>query len=429
MAFIGELHRMKEVLQDQVDEIEEVHLLDYVLVLLKRKKLIAAITCAISLLSIIYVLVIPPIYEGTARILPPSKGGASMGLLSQLSSIAGMASALPGMPGTPSDLYVGMLTDSRTIADAMIDRFKLMEVYDKDNRVDTRNALSKRLRAMSDRKSGIITITVEDEDPKRAADMANAFVEELAKINNTLAVADARQKRLFFEGQLKETITALRVAEEDLKSFQEKTGAIQISSQAGAVVEGIASLRAQIAAKEIQIKVMRTYFTENSRDVRRAEEELAGMKEQLKKLEAGGDKSYGSTIIPTGEVPALSVEYLRKLREFKFQETLYEMLSKMYESARLDEASDVSSIQVVDSAVVPEKRSKPKRTLTVVLATVLGFFFAVLASFFAEYWEKMSQSPEDCQRLEKIREHLDSIRNNRALTWICRVFKRGSGGS
>jgi len=220
------------------NEMEEVHLLDLVLVLVKRMRFILIFTFTLSFLTAVYSLITPEIYQGTARILPPLKesSGASAAILGQLAAM--MPAGLGGGPASPSDLLVGMVTESRTIADAIIDRFNLMELYEAKTRMDAIKELSKVLKAQSDRKSGIVTIQVEDEDPKRAADMANAFVEELIKTERKLSTTEAAQKRLFYETQIKETHADLVRAEEALQKFQETTGAIKIDNQAEAVFSG-----------------------------------------------------------------------------------------------------------------------------------------------------------------------------------------------
>lgn len=407
------------------NDMEEVHLLDFVLVLVKRMRFILTFTFTLSFLTAVYSLITPEIYQGTARVFPPQKGspGASAAILGQLAPM--LPAGLGGGLASPSDLLVGMVTHSRTIADAVIDRFNLMELYEAKARMDAIGRLSRVLKAQCDKQSGIVTIQVEDEDPKRAADMANAFVEELIKTERKLSTTEAAQKRLFYETQIKETHAELVRAEEALQKFQETTGAIKIDNQAEAVFSSIANLRAQITAKEIQLKVMRTYTTPYNREVRQVEEELAGMKEQLKKLEAGADSSYGTTIIPTSEMPVLGVEYLRRLREFKIQEAIYEILLKQYETMKIEEANvAASSIQVLDWATVPDKRIKPKRTLMVVLATMVGFFFAVFAAFAAEYWEKASSDPEESERLARLREYLAPIKNSRVVVKAREILKK-----
>ena len=389
-------------LTSQVED--EINLLDCLIVLLKRKKLIISITSGAALITAIISLIMTPIYRAETRILPPQTGSSSIavGMLSQMSGAQGITESL-GLK-TPSDLYIGML-ESRTIADRIIDRFNLMELYKAEYREDARKELFEdALEAETDKDTDIITIDVEDKDPKRAADMANAFVEELKNLTKGLAVTEASQRRLFFEEQLKDTKMALVKAEEEMQGFQEKTGALQVDAQTKAVIEGIAMLRAQIAAKEVQLKVMRTYATAQNPDLQRAEDELNGLKAELGKLEAKGGSGHDS-LIPTGRIPEIGTEYIRKLRDLKFNETLYELLAKQFEAAKLDEAKEAAVIQVIDKAIPPEKRAKPKRTLMVLIATFTGFFLSIFVAFFAEYKERASKDPENKERFETLKRY------------------------
>ena len=392
----------------QIQQEDEINLFDYLIVLLKRKRLIMGITFGAAIITAIISLIMPPIYRAETKILPPQQGSSmATQFLSQLGSAAGLVGgAVGGAVGikTPNDLYIGLLK-SRLVLDGVIDRFKLMELYKTKSRENARRGLADTLKARDDKKSGIITIGVEDKDPKRAADMANAFVEELKNMNKGLAVTEAGQRRLFFEEQLKDTKEALIKAEDSMEGFQERTGAIKIDEQAKAVIEGIANLRAQIAAKEVGLKVMRTYATPQNPDIQRAEEELRGMREQLGRLETRSGGHNPDPLMPTGRIPALGTEYIRKLREFKYQEALYEILLKQYEAARLDEARDAALIQVIEKAIPPEKRVKPKRKQMVMIATFSGLFFSVFAAFFMEYIEKLKSNPEDKVRLEAIKKN------------------------
>ena len=382
---------------------DEINLVDYLVVLLKRKRLIIGITLGAAIITAIISLIMPPIYRAETKILPPQQGSSmATQFLSQMGSAA-VGIKTVGIK-TPDDLYIGLLK-SRLVLDGVIDRFKLMELYKTKSRENARRGLADTLKARDDKKSGIITIGVEDKDPKRAADMANAFVEELKNMNKGLAVTEAGQRRLFFEEQLKDTKEALIKAEDSMEGFQERTGAIKIDEQAKAVIEGIANLRAQIAAKEVGLKVMRTYATPQNPDIQRAEEELRGMREQLGRLETRSGGHNPDPLMPTGRIPALGTEYIRKLREFKYQEALYEILLKQYEAARLDEARDAAIIQVIEKAIPPEKRVKPKRKQMVMIATFSGLFFSVFAAFFMEYIEKLKSNPEDKVRLEAIKKN------------------------
>ncbi|MFZ6016341.1 MAG: GumC family protein [Nitrospirota bacterium] len=391
---------------------DEINLLDYLIVLLKRKRLIIGITLGAAIITAIISLIMPPIYRAETKILPPQQSSSSMApFMSQFGGAADLGSA-HGVPipipvpviKTPNDLYIRLLK-SRPVLDNIIDRFNLMGLYKTESREDARRSIANALKPKDDKKSGIITIWVEDKDPKRAADMANAFVEELKNLNKGLAVTEASQRRLFFEEQLKDVKESLIKAEESLKGFQERTGAIKIDEQARAVIGGIANLRAQIVAREVGLKVMRTYATPHNPDLQRAEEELRGLKIELSKLEAKGGGRNPDPLMPTGRIPGVGTEYVRKLRDFKYNEALYEILLKQFEAAKLDEAKDAAIIQVIEKAIPPEKRAKPKRGQMVMIAMVTGFFISVFAVFFMEYIEKSSKGPNNKERFETLRRY------------------------
>ena len=232
-----------------------------------------------------------------------------------LGSAAGALTGLTGLaPTTPSDVYVGLLK-SYAVLDRIIDRFNLLEVYKNDRflgkwrsytREDAREDLTDNALIESDSASGIITIAIQDTDPAKAAEMSNSFVDELIKLTRNLEVIEASRRRLFFEGELQKTVRGLARAEEEVRMFQETTGALQIDEQARAVMTGIATLEAQVAAKEIQLKVMKTYATQNNPDIKRVQEELNALRQERKKLEEKEQSYYdqADTLIPTGKIPA-----------------------------------------------------------------------------------------------------------------------------
>ena len=391
----------------KTEQDNEINLLDYLIILVKRKKLIIAITLGSAIITAIICFIIPPTYQAETAILPPQQSSSTAAqLLSQIGGAGGLTGIVGGALGvqTPSDLYVGMLK-STTVADRIINRFDLMKLYDADYREDAREELLEDvLDTTSDKDSGIITVAIEDKDPKRAADMANAFVDELKNLTKGLAVTEAAQRRLFFEEQVKDTKTTLTKAEEEMKSFQEKTGVLDAEEQAKAVIEGDAALRAQIAAKEVELKVLRTYSTPNNPDLQKVEEALRGLKEELNKLEVKSGSGH-DPLMPTGRMPGVGTEYVRKLRDVKFNETLFELLSKQYEAAKLDEARDAAVIQVIDKALPPQKKAKPKTLLLIAVAACGGFFFSVLLAFFMEYKERSSSNPETKEKLETLKKY------------------------
>ena len=381
---------------------DEINLMDLLLVIAKHNRFIIKLTLSVAVLAVIYALLQPNIYTAKTVILPPQQGAstASM-LLGQLGGLAGLAGGAAGIK-SPNDLHIGMLK-SRTIADVLIKRFDLQTLWEAKTREATRKALEGST-VIASGKDGFITIEYSDKDPQFAATIANAYVEELDRLNSTLAVTEASRKRLFFERQLKGSRANLDAAENALKQTQERTGLIQLEKQGGAIIEAVANVRAQIAAKEVELAAMGAFATPQNPDYRQIQQVIIGLRAQLAKLEAN---SAGSDIkVPTGKLPETGLEFLRKTREFKYQETLFELLSKQFEIAKIDEAKDASLIQVVDKALVPEQKSKPKRSLIVILATMMAFFIGVLLAFFKEAAARASLDPASAERMSLLRRYL-----------------------
>ena len=381
---------------------DEINLMDLLLVIAKHNRFIIKLTLSVAVLAVIYALLQPNIYTAKTVILPPQQGAstASM-LLGQLGGLAGLAGGAAGIK-SPNDLHIGMLK-SRTIADVLIKRFDLQTLWEAKTREATRKALEGST-VIASGKDGFITIEYSDKDPQFAATIANAYVEELDRLNSTLAVTEASRKRLFFERQLKGSRANLDAAENALKQTQERTGLIQLEKQGGAIIEAVANVRAQIAAKEVELAAMGAFATPQNPDYRQIQQVIVGLRAQLAKLEAN---SAGSDIkVPTGKLPETGLEFLRKTREFKYQETLFELLSKQFEIAKIDEAKDASLIQVVDKALMPEKKSKPKRALIVILATMMAFFIGILLAFFKEASARASLDPASAERMSLLRRYL-----------------------
>ena len=407
----------------------ESDIFDLILILAKRMKSILKITFAITLATVLVSLIMPKKYEGTAKVFPsgPQSNNMMSMLANQVSSVmgsTGLGNLRTSSAQTASpDLFAEML-GSRTIADALIDRFQLKEFFNVETNEEARAKLARMVDIKSDFKIGIVTIRVEDTDAKRAANLANAFVEELQKLNRNFSSNDATRRRILYEEQLREAHRSLSMAEEKLKQFGQSTGAIKIDSQAAAVFDGIAFLRAQIAAREIRLKVLMTYATPQNREVKQAEQEIAGMKEQLKKLEAGGNEDYGNTNINTDKVPELSTEYWRRMREFKFAEILFGIVKNQYESAKQDEIDNGTVVQVIDYAVVAQRKCKPKRALMAVAALLVGFHLAVFWAFFAEYRSRLRQDAMYSEKLSKLDEYLAPFRWHRLIAFVRKILRR-----
>ncbi|MEW6719494.1 MAG: Wzz/FepE/Etk N-terminal domain-containing protein [Thermodesulfobacteriota bacterium] len=349
----------------------EIDLAELFSALWRRRRPILAITLGFALLAAVVALRLPNVYRAETRLLPPQDKGGNLAaqLLGQAGGIMALAGGVPTLK-SQGELYVEIVK-SRTVLDRMVDRFDLMKLYEARFRQDARRILMGAVKARDDRKSGIIFLTVEDTDPKRAAEMANAFVEEMRALAGGLAISEAGQRRMFFEEQIRHAKDSLTRSEEEIKSYQQRTGLFQVDAQARAIIEGIARLRAIVAAKEVEAKVLRTFATDRNPDLNRVEEEIRALRSELQKAETAKGAGF-DTIMSSGRVPEMGMEYLRKVRQLKYNETLFELLSKQYELAKLDEARDAVVIQVIDRAVPPERKSGPQRLFIVILAAFIA---------------------------------------------------------
>jgi tyrosine-protein kinase Etk/Wzc len=392
-----------------LNEGDEISLLDLLIVLAERKRVILWVTAVFAIVAIIISLLLPPRYTATVMLLPPQQS-SSMGaaLASQLGGMAALAGGSLGIKN-PNDMFVGMLK-SRTVEDAMVQHFGLMQEYRNRYLSDARKAFEKHVTVDGSGKDGLIHISVEDRDPRRSAELANGYVDQFRNLSQHLAITEASQRRLFFEQELERAKNNLANAEEALKQTQQTTGVIQFDSQARALIESAASLHAQITAREVQIQGMQTYATGENAQLVQAQRELEGMRAQLAKLGGSADSSGGELLVPKGRVPEAGLEYVRKLRDVKYNETIFDILARQFEIAKLDEAKQGALIQVVDPAIPPDRRSFPKRSLIVIGATALGFLIGVLLALLQAGLERIKDDQETAVKLHLLRRALSPTR-------------------
>lgn len=354
----------------------EIEFGEYVRRMGRHKVRIGAATLAATAVTAAVVFLIPVRYTAEAVILPPQPEASAQGMLMSAASgalglgmLAGGAGAA-GLLRTPGDLYVGLLK-SRTVSDSIISRFHLQRLYDEDTMVDTRKHLDRRI-TIAVAKDMLIHIRVEDRDPQRAADMANAYVDALYRDNTRLALTAAAQRRLFFEQQLDTEKEALAKAEAAFKGQQQTSGLINPAGQSAMLLRAAAEVRAEIASREVELRSARLYAGPDNTDVRQIEESVAGLRTQLEKLEGSGGATDGGLLVPARQIPQAGLDYLRKMRDVKYHETLFELLAKQYEAARIDEARQAPLVQVVDRAEPADKKSWPPRALLIGLAAALA---------------------------------------------------------
>jgi tyrosine-protein kinase Etk/Wzc len=387
----------------------EISLLDLMIVLAERKRTIFLVTAVFAIGAIVVSLLLPIWYTATVVVLPPQQN-SSLGsaLTSQLGSLSSMAALAGGSLAlkNPNDMYVAMLK-GESVEDGMVHDYHLQREYHKKYLSDARKAFEHHATVDGSGKDGLIHISVEARSPDRAAQLANGYVSEFRDLSKHLAFTEAQQRAVFFSDQLEQAKDNLANAEVALQRTEQATGLIQLDSQARALIESAAILRAQVAAKEVQIQAMQTYATGENAQLVQAQQELESMRAQLAKL-GGSEDTADSLIVPRGKLTEAGLEYVRNLRDVKYYETIFDILARQFEIAKLDEAKEGAMVQVVDPAIPPDRRSSPKRTLIVIVATVVGALFGMLLAFLQAGWTRLKEDPESGAKLDLLRRALRS---------------------
>jgi len=374
--------------------------IDAAVVIVRHKFLLVKIGLVTAGLTAIVVFLLPNIYIAETVILPPRQSQSlTASMLGQLAPLAGLVGKDLGSQNS-SELYVTMLK-SRTVADAIVRRFSLTSYYGSKNDDDARAALLEDS-DINARKDGVIVIDVENKDPKRAAEIANAYVEELKELNSQLAFSEASRRRLFFDKERTDAKQQLTTAEAELQKEQEKSGLIQLDSQSKAIIESVAAARAQVAASEVRLDTIKSFATDENPDLKREEQRLAGLRAQLAQLERGQSGEVGDIMVPTGKVPAAGLAYLQRFRDVKYAETLFDLLSKEYEVAKIDEARESAIVQTIDPAKAPEHKSKPKRLLTTLFTTLIVVFLTMGWLLIRAVWTSWTSDPETKDRVAEL---------------------------
>jgi tyrosine-protein kinase Etk/Wzc len=377
---------------------EKRHFLDHFIILARRKSFILLFTLAVAVLTALISLLMSTYYQATVKMLPPQQGSSLSGLAGQLGDLAPLLGAAGGkdLLKNPGDLYVAMLR-SRTLADRLIDSFSLMSRYKAKLHDDARKHLTS-LSEITAGKDGVISVAVEDTDPKIAADIANAYISELEKLTKTLAVTDASKRRIFFEREAKVASEQLKTAEQDFKKMQETTGIIQIDSQSRVMFQAYADLKAALTEKEIEIESISSFASSDNPDLVRARRERDALRAQISSVEKGqGGPPVGDLALE--KVPEKALKYYDNFREVGYRNALLQLMLKQYESARVDEAKDFALIQVLDPALPPERKSRPHRAIICLIYTLLGF---LVASFWVYLSESLQHAKEDPQYLTRL---------------------------
>jgi len=373
------------------DEDEGVGLLDLALPLARRWKMLLLLPVLATALGFAGSYLITPVFTSRTSMLPPqppqSAAASAIGQLGALASLAGGGAAAIK---SPADQYVALM-QSVTVADRLIERFKLASVYDTRFQFQARQELAKNTRITPGKKDGLITIEVDDTDPKRAAAMATAYIDELRLMTGQLAITEAQQRRVFFEAQLQQTRDRLAKAQQTLEASGFNAGALKAEPKAAA--EAYAKLRAELTAAEVKLQALRRNLADGAPEVLQQQSMAGALRSQLASLErstqTGGD-----------------ADYISKFREFKYQETLFELFARQYELARVDESREGGLIQVVDPASLPEWKTRPKRSLIAAGAGVVTFLLLAVGLIGSHFWRESSRNPQTAGKLADLKQAL-----------------------
>lgn len=395
----------------------------------ESRKLLGTVVGVGFLFSVVWALLIPNRYQSVARLMPPDTpsssslataaaalSGGAMGV----GGLGGLASEMLGLKST-SDLLVGILA-SRTVADSIIKEFDLQKVYGNRRLSDTRRGLAAHTDASIDRKSQIITIKVTDKNSRRAAALAQAYIEELNRVVAEVSISSARRERIFLEGRLKAVNKDLEAAEKDFSEFASKNTAIDIKEQGRAMVDAAATLQGRLIATRSELAGLRQIYTDSNVRVRAMQARVDELEDQLKAVGGKGQTNArqtantGDSLYPSiRKLPLLGVTYGDLYRRTKIEESLYETLTQQYEMAKVEEAKEIATVKVLDSPNVPDEKSFPHRTLIVLLGTTIAFVCGAGWIFGVAAWE--STDPSDPAKAFAL-EVFDSIQA--ALPWRAR---------
>jgi uncharacterized protein involved in exopolysaccharide biosynthesis len=369
------------------DPDDAVSLLDLAIPLVQHWKLWILGSLAVGLAALGVAFLLTPVYTARTTFLPPQQQQSGMAsALASLGGLAGLAGAAAAIK-SPADQYVALM-QSVSATDRLIEQFDLMQVYESKYRFEARRALEQNTRIAIGKKDGLISVEVDDVKPQRAAEMANAYVEELRRLTSVLAVSEAQQRRVFFEKELKDARDQLAAAQRALQASGFNVGALRAEPKAAA--ESYARLKAEITAAEVRTQVLRGSLADSSPEVQRQLAQLGALRAQLARLEQASDANVGP-------------DYLTKYREFKYRETLFELFARQYELARVDESREGALIQVVDLAVPPEYKSKPKRLFIAVAATLLSLLLLGMFILVRHFWRENAADPEGAEKVARLR--------------------------
>jgi tyrosine-protein kinase Etk/Wzc len=388
---------------------DEIDLRALVVNLWHQRLAILLVTCVAALASVAYSLYLPDIYKAFAVFLPPKSGQSKMsGMLSQLSTIPFLGGGVIPGGGSEADPLAVLKAhlEKKENLWKVIDKFSLRSHYkiDSEFKVDVEKDYLDSLNIDKDKKSGLVTISFEDESPELAKNVVNFNLGLLSEISKSTVITENRKKKNFLEKRLREAQIELEKIEDQIKLYQEKHQILAMDSQAKATIDAASQLQAEIMVNRVKLKVkLELGIHENHPQVKILRLEIEALEKQVKQVEEGGlvmdsflnekDRARGLTYVPLQKIPALKLDMERLLREKVVQQEIYKVLAKENELAKIEASKDQEMIEVIEWAHVPERKSKPRRSIICIVSTLSGFLLACFFVLIKDAWN----SPEQVQ--------------------------------
>jgi uncharacterized protein involved in exopolysaccharide biosynthesis len=389
---------LSQIIETEHGRVRRLDVLDVLLIFAQRKWLILGWALAGLVIAIIAILRADTLYKSDGTIMPPQQEQSSAALLSQLGALTAFAGVGTNLGKNPADLYIAIL-QTNLVADDMVDRFHLMDWYKIPDRDGAAGKLRQRSKFVAN-KNGLIQITVEDKDPDRTVALINGYADELFRQNNRLAIGAAAQRRQFFQQQLLQEKDRLADAEVAMTQTQQSTGVLQLSGQAQTIIGQEANIQANITSREVELGALLSSSTEQNPDVVRLRTELTGLRAQLAQLQKGTN----GAMLSQKEFPGAGLEYVRKERDVQYHQTLYDLLARQLEAARIDEAKESPTVQMVDPPLVPKGTSWPKPFLFIIAGLVLGTMFGFIRCGVIYVYEYLDTSPDLRERYQQVKQ-------------------------
>lgn len=405
-----------------MEERKSSSLVDYLTVIIKWRRFIIKTFLITAIAALIISLIIPYKYTATATILPPNPQQEAMfGLMgfnitSNIGGMSGLTGMLPGATSI-SDLFAAIL-QSGTIRGKLIQKYDLKKVFKTKTMYDA-NKMLEGITKIGVTPEGIVSVSVTWYDKKLAADIANSYVEELDRFNTETTMTTGKKYRIFMEQRLEETTDDLAGAEQALRSFQEKHRTVALEEEIISAIETIAALKSQIILLEVKKGALSSSSQFNNPYLYDINRELRELKKQLHKIEFGAQdttkKTFGAGFaVPFAKLPEVALEYARLVRDVEVQAAIYELLTQQYEQAKIMEMKDTPTVQILDKATPPERKTSPKRAQIVILATFFSLILGVITSFFLESFEQLKKRPDEYTKwidiYNKLKKDLTSLK-------------------